>query len=280
MLVLLSPVRSVYLKDHSAPATPSTCLTPGGTGHVGMAKNATNNGVDPPPIFDPADDIFLDAQFYTVASVPVSPLPSPGSLANMFAYQDVHYYDYPFDPNGAVQESPVDVQPAPPPISVPPTLTPPRPEQTQSEPPSSESSGYDASPVRRKPCSNWTPDEDAALTRVVGSLGTRNWKHIAEMVHRECPTLPPRTADQCSQHWLRVLDPTIVKGKWTREDDKALIEAVRACPPRQWKMIADRVQGRTDIQVRYRMKRLAKMLLKKNILPREKLPLGPDPRKM
>lgn len=136
----------------------------------------------------------------------------------------------------------------------------------------SDSSTTDYYVIRRKPCTNWAPEEDEALIKVVAALGTRNWKNVARLVHRECPHLPERSADQCSQHWLRVLDPSIVKGKWTPEDDNALIEAVKLCPPRQWKMIANYVKGRTDIQVRYRMKRLAKTLLKRNILPREKLP--------
>lgn len=136
----------------------------------------------------------------------------------------------------------------------------------------SDSSTTDCYVMRRKPCTNWAPEEDNALIKVVTALGTRNWKNVAKLVHRECPHLPERSADQCSQHWLRVLDPSIVKGKWTPEDDRALIEAVKICPPRQWKMIANYVKGRTDIQVRYRMKRLAKTLLKRNILPREKLP--------
>lgn len=136
----------------------------------------------------------------------------------------------------------------------------------------SDSSMTDCYTVRRKPCTNWAPEEDAALIKVVTTLGTKAWKNVAQLVHRECPHLPERTADQCSQHWLRVLDPNIVKGKWTPEDDRALIEAVKACPPKQWKLIANYVKGRTDIQVRYRMKRLAKTLLKRNIIPREKLP--------
>lgn len=136
----------------------------------------------------------------------------------------------------------------------------------------SDSSTTDCYVMRRKPCTNWAPEEDDALIKVVTALGTRNWKNVAKLVHRECPHLPERSADQCSQHWLRVLDPSIVKGKWTPEDDHALIEAVKLCPPRQWKMIANYVKGRTDIQVRYRMKRLAKSLLRRNILPREKLP--------
>lgn len=136
----------------------------------------------------------------------------------------------------------------------------------------SDSSTTDCYVMRRKPCTNWAPEEDNALIKVVTALGTRNWKNVAKLVHRECPHLPERSADQCSQHWLRVLDPSIVKGKWTPEDDRALIEAVKICPPRQWKMIANYVKGRTDIQVRYRMKRLAKSLIKRNILPREKLP--------
>ena len=64
---------------------------------------------------------------------------------------------------------------------------------------------------------------------------------------------PVRTASQCNQHWSRVVNPNIKKGKWNAHEDEMLIFAIQNSPHRKWRVIADKMIGRTDIQVRYRL---------------------------
>ena len=72
------------------------------------------------------------------------------------------------------------------------------------------------------------------------------------------------TADQCNQHWRRVLDPSIKKGKWTEEEDQALLKAVSECGDKlHWGLVAQKIPGRTDSQVRYRYKYLLSNLEKR-----------------
>ena len=75
-------------------------------------------------------------------------------------------------------------------------------------------------------------------------------------MRRRFPARPRRTCNQCNQRWTRVLDPAILKGKWTDEEDRRLCAALAASPPRRWKLVADKMPGRTDIQVRYRARKI------------------------
>lgn len=125
---------------------------------------------------------------------------------------------------------------------------------------------------RRKRIGNtWSDSEDKALFEAYKIFGSRCWKKIAAYVASASNSYI-RAPEQCSQRWNRVINPTIVKGKWTKEEDAALIAATRSCPPRQWKQIALKLPGRTDIQVRYRLSRLSKVLIEANVFDAESLP--------
>lgn len=47
------------------------------------------------------------------------------------------------------------------------------------------------------------------------------------------------------------MQPTIARGKWSAQEDAALIAAVKALGP-SWKRVSPRVKGRTDAQCRER----------------------------
>ena len=46
----------------------------------------------------------------------------------------------------------------------------------------------------------------------VSKYGERDWKMIAEYVEG-------RTPQQCRQRWFEALNPDLVKGKWTHQED-------------------------------------------------------------
>jgi len=94
----------------------------------------------------------------------------------------------------------------------------------------------------------WTPEEDQALTLAVQRLGNKNWKQIA--VH-----VSTRTSWQCSQRWLKVLKPGLVKGPWSTEEDDILMDKLKAVKPGEsvsWTAIAKAIPGRTAKQCRER----------------------------
>ena len=91
----------------------------------------------------------------------------------------------------------------------------------------------------------WKQEEDDALRRAVAQHSSQNWKAIAAAV-------PSKTAIQCLHHWRKVLDPQLIKGHWTEEEDSMLRSLVGQNGPRKWSSIARKLQGRMGKQCRER----------------------------
>ncbi|XP_062842774.1 v-myb avian myeloblastosis viral oncogene homolog-like 2b isoform X2 [Trichomycterus rosablanca] len=91
----------------------------------------------------------------------------------------------------------------------------------------------------------WTQDEDDNLRTLVQNLGTSDWKYIAGF-------LPNRSEHQCQHRWYKVLDPDLVKGPWTKEEDEKVIELVSKYGNKQWAMVAKHLKGRLGKQCRER----------------------------
>ncbi|XP_015208871.1 myb-related protein A isoform X3 [Lepisosteus oculatus] len=91
----------------------------------------------------------------------------------------------------------------------------------------------------------WTREEDEKLRKLVEEHGTDAWGLIA--VH-----FPKRTDGQCQHRWQKVLNPELVKGPWTKEEDQRVIELVHKYGPKRWSVIAKHLQGRIGKQCRER----------------------------
>lgn len=100
-------------------------------------------------------------------------------------------------------------------------------------------------PTRRSTKGGWTTAEDDLLRRAVQKHQGRNWKKIAEH-------LPNRSDVQCLHRWQKVLNPRLVKGPWTKEEDEKILELVRIHGPRKWSLIASKLDGRIGKQCRER----------------------------
>ncbi|XP_026239089.1 myb-related protein B isoform X2 [Urocitellus parryii] len=61
-----------------------------------------------------------------------------------------------------------------------------------------------------------------------------------------------RTDQQCQYRWLRVLNPDLVKGPWTKEEDQKVIELVKKYGTKKWTLIAKHLKGRLGKQCRER----------------------------
>lgn len=99
-------------------------------------------------------------------------------------------------------------------------------------------------PVRRAK-GGWTPQEDETLRNAVNAFKGKNWKKIAE-------SFPDRTEVQCLHRWQKVLDPELIKGPWTQEEDDAIIQKVKELGPTKWSIIARSLHGRIGKQCRER----------------------------
>ncbi|XP_070709208.1 myb-related protein A [Pempheris klunzingeri] len=91
----------------------------------------------------------------------------------------------------------------------------------------------------------WSRDEDEKLKKQVEQHGTDSWKLISNF-------FPGRTDGQCQHRWQKVLNPELVKGPWTKEEDQKVIDLVHKYGPKRWSVIAKHLQGRIGKQCRER----------------------------
>ncbi|XP_004498481.1 transcription factor MYB3R-1-like isoform X2 [Cicer arietinum] len=105
--------------------------------------------------------------------------------------------------------------------------------------------GRTTGPTRRSTKGQWTPEEDETLRKAVQRFKGKNWKKIAEC-------FKDRTDVQCLHRWQKVLNPELVKGPWSKEEDEVMIELVNKYGPTKWSTIAQHLPGRIGKQCRER----------------------------
>jgi hypothetical protein len=101
-----------------------------------------------------------------------------------------------------------------------------------------------AGSLRRKP-RPWSQPEDVRLLAGIHRFGADNWGAVAQFVGNG------RTRAQCSQRWIRGLDPRICKDKWSDSDEHRLLELVKEDGSKGWTKVATSLGNRSDVQCRY-----------------------------
>lgn len=91
----------------------------------------------------------------------------------------------------------------------------------------------------------WTTHEDETLRDAVAAHQGKSWKKIAEY-------FPDRDYLQCLHRWKKVLNPELVKGPWSQDEDRQLIELVNINGTKKWSQIAQSIPGRNGKQCRER----------------------------
>lgn len=98
----------------------------------------------------------------------------------------------------------------------------------------------------------WNRAEDAQLFNLVteqiinkpkGAL--INWFQIASF-------FPSKAHNQVIDRWEKVLDPSLLKGSWTRQEDETIISFVNQNGRKHWSKLANLLPGRLGKQVRER----------------------------
>ena len=67
----------------------------------------------------------------------------------------------------------------------------------------------------------WTPEEDQLLIQLAtqSDSQTISWSNLAK-------SFPDKTAPQLAGRWSKVLDPSLIKGSWTQEEDETIKQYV------------------------------------------------------
>ncbi|XP_071700444.1 transcription factor MYB3R-4-like [Rutidosis leptorrhynchoides] len=107
------------------------------------------------------------------------------------------------------------------------------------------SNGRTTGPTRRSTKGQWSAEEDEILCRAVQQFNGKNWKKIAEC-------FKDRTDVQCLHRWQKVLNPELVKGPWSKEEDEIIIRLVEQYGAKKWSTIAQHLPGRIGKQCRER----------------------------
>lgn len=99
--------------------------------------------------------------------------------------------------------------------------------------------------VSRTHNNKWSQEDDALLQRLMLTEPTENFASLLSY-------FPGKTATQIGERWSKVLDPKLIKGSWTREEDEIIIKFVNEHGTKNWKKLADILPGRLGKQCRER----------------------------
>ena len=105
---------------------------------------------------------------------------------------------------------------------------------------------------------NWSNEEDLLLSKIVSERGARNWSSVSKEINSLWHNSKPvRIGKQCRERWFNHLNPELLKGQWSEEEDKYIIRK-QLDIGNKWSEIAKYLQGRTENQVKNRWKSLKK----------------------
>ena len=91
----------------------------------------------------------------------------------------------------------------------------------------------------------WSDNEDNILRTSVAHLGENNFRHISENIFRGT-----RSESQCKNRWKKALQPGLVRGQWSKEEDDIIHESV--AQNMKWTDIANHLPGRLGEQIKDR----------------------------
>ncbi|OEL35524.1 Transcription repressor MYB5 [Dichanthelium oligosanthes] len=114
----------------------------------------------------------------------------------------------------------------------------------------------------------WTPEEDELLARAVEREGEGQWRTLP----RRAGLL--RCGKSCRLRWMNYLRPDIKRGPIAADEEDLILRLHRLLGNR-WSLIAGRLPGRTDNEIKnYWNSHLSKKLIARGIDPRTHTPLA------
>lgn len=95
-----------------------------------------------------------------------------------------------------------------------------------------------------KPHQKWSKEEDEKLKKLVEEFGVNDWRHLAKKMEG-------RNSRQCRERYQYYLNPSLIQGQWTREEDELIISLRNNLGP-QWMKISKYFEHRTDAMIKNR----------------------------
>ncbi|BAT87828.1 hypothetical protein LR48_Vigan09g164700 [Vigna angularis] len=121
----------------------------------------------------------------------------------------------------------------------------------------------------------WTPREDALLTKYIQAHGEGQWRSLPKRAGLL------RCGKSCRLRWMNYLRPDIKRGNITPEEDDLIIR-MHSLLGNRWSLIAGRLPGRTDNEIKnYWNTHLSKKLRNQGTDPKthHKLTVPPEKKK-
>ena len=99
---------------------------------------------------------------------------------------------------------------------------------------------------RKKASQQWTNEEDQLLSYLVQHTSSRmQWQTISIFISGHTP-------QQIMNRWNKVINPSLVKGSWSKQEDQILTNWVKENGEIHWTKAASLLKGRTGKQCRER----------------------------
>jgi len=112
----------------------------------------------------------------------------------------------------------------------------------------------------------WSPQEDKLLEDWVKEHGPKDWKHCSLFIQG-------RNGKQCKEHWQNCLNPSLIKGEWTPEEDFLIMFFYKKCNG-SWKKIIPLFDGRIENSIKNRFYTKLRKYATKNMTPHDRKRLG------
>ncbi|XP_028783218.1 transcription factor MYB14-like [Neltuma alba] len=101
---------------------------------------------------------------------------------------------------------------------------------------------YDKNGIKR---GAWSKEEDERLRAYVEIYGHRNWRQLPKHAGLS------RCGKSCRLRWLNHLRPGVKHGNYTQEEDELIIKLHQQLG-NKWSLIAERLPGRSDNEIKNR----------------------------